>query len=118
MGLRGDYCYGKRMTAVDIARASSESACEVRAITILGATGSIGTSTLDLIKRAPERYRVESISARRNAAALGKSPERPARAMPWSRTQPPMATSKTRFPDLALRRRRAKGIGRSCATPG
>jgi len=44
----------------------------VRGITILGATGSIGASTLDLIKREPGRYRVESISARRNAAALGK----------------------------------------------
>ncbi len=43
-----------------------------RSITILGATGSIGASTVDLIKREPERYRVESISARRNAAALGK----------------------------------------------
>ena len=44
----------------------------MRGITILGATGSIGASTLDLIKRDPGRYRVESISARRNAAALGK----------------------------------------------
>ena len=44
----------------------------MRGITILGATGSIGASTLDLIKREPGRYRVESISARRNAAALGK----------------------------------------------
>lgn len=44
----------------------------VRTITILGATGSIGASTVDLIKREPARYRVESISARRNAAALGK----------------------------------------------
>jgi 1-deoxy-D-xylulose-5-phosphate reductoisomerase len=72
MGLRADSCYGKRMTAVDIVRSSSKSAAEVRTITILGATGSIGTSTLDLIRRAPQRYRVESISARRNAAALGK----------------------------------------------
>jgi 1-deoxy-D-xylulose-5-phosphate reductoisomerase len=61
-----------RMTAVDIIRPNSKAAPEVRSITILGATGSIGASTLDLIKRAPERYRVESISARRNAAGLGK----------------------------------------------
>ena len=60
------------MTAVDIIRPNSKPAPEVRSITILGATGSIGASTLDLIKRAPERYRVESISARRNAAGLGK----------------------------------------------
>ena len=49
-----------------------EPAIDVRSITILGATGSIGASTVDLIKREPERYRVESISARRNAVALGK----------------------------------------------
>jgi len=60
------------MTAVDIARTRSSSIPEARSITILGATGSIGSSTLDLIKRDPGRYRVESISARRNAAALGK----------------------------------------------
>jgi 1-deoxy-D-xylulose-5-phosphate reductoisomerase len=72
MGLRVVYCYGECMTAIDIAHSSSRSAVEVRTITILGATGSIGASTVDLIKRAPQRYRVESISARRNAAALGK----------------------------------------------
>jgi 1-deoxy-D-xylulose-5-phosphate reductoisomerase len=72
MGPRAACCYGKCMTAIDVARSSSQSAAEGRAITILGATGSIGASTLDLIKRAPHRYRVESISARRNAAALGK----------------------------------------------
>ena len=60
------------MTAVDIVHARTRSSADVRGITILGATGSIGASTLDLIKRAPEGYRVESISARRNATALGK----------------------------------------------
>ena len=44
----------------------------MRSITILGATGSIGTSTIDLVKRTPFRYRVEAVSARRNAAALAK----------------------------------------------
>ena len=44
----------------------------MRSITILGATGSIGVSTVDLIKREPDRYRVEAVSARRNAAALAK----------------------------------------------
>jgi len=43
-----------------------------RTITILGATGSIGSSTIDLIKRAPGRYRVEALSARRNSALLAK----------------------------------------------
>ncbi len=41
-----------------------------RSVTLLGATGSIGSSTIDLIKRNPSRYRVEAVSAHRNAAAL------------------------------------------------
>jgi len=75
MGLHADCWYGECMSTVEVARKSSKSSrpsTDVRGITILGATGSIGASTLDLIKREPGRYRVESISARRNAAALGK----------------------------------------------
>src|SRR5512139_127205 len=60
------------MSVPGVAVSKVEPAIDVRSITILGATGSIGTSTVDLIKREPERYRVESISARRNAAALAK----------------------------------------------
>ncbi len=41
-----------------------------RSVTILGATGSIGASTIDLIKRQPERYRVEAVAASRSAGAL------------------------------------------------
>ncbi|MDI3471594.1 MAG: 1-deoxy-D-xylulose 5-phosphate reductoisomerase [Pseudolabrys sp.] len=52
-------------TRVDEARAE-------RRITILGATGSVGASTIDLIRGYPDRYRVEAVSAGRNAAALAK----------------------------------------------
>jgi 1-deoxy-D-xylulose-5-phosphate reductoisomerase len=45
---------------------------DVRSVTLLGATGSVGTSTIDLIKRNPDRYRVEALSAHTNAAALAK----------------------------------------------
>ncbi len=45
---------------------------DARSVTLLGATGSIGTSTIDLIKRNPHRYRVEAVSAHSNAAALAK----------------------------------------------
>ena len=72
MGLHADCWYGECMSTVEVARTSSRPSADVRSITILGATGSIGASTIDLIKREPGRYRVESISARRNAAALGK----------------------------------------------
>ena len=41
-----------------------------RSVTLLGATGSIGTSTVDLIKRNPGRYRVEAVTANRNAGTL------------------------------------------------
>ncbi len=43
-----------------------------RSITILGATGSIGASTIDLIRRHSDRYRVEALSARRNAGKLAE----------------------------------------------
>jgi len=42
----------------------------VRTISVLGATGSIGSSTLDLIKRNRDRYRVEALAAGKNAEAL------------------------------------------------
>jgi 1-deoxy-D-xylulose-5-phosphate reductoisomerase len=60
------------MTAPGLARAKPPPVAAVRRVTILGATGSIGASTIDLIKRNRERYGVEAISARRNAAALAK----------------------------------------------
>ncbi len=39
-------------------------------VTVLGATGSIGTSTLDVIARHPERYRVHALTAHRSREAL------------------------------------------------
>jgi len=61
------------MTTAGLARSKPNEAAALRRITILGATGSIGASTIDLIKREPARYRVVAISARRNAAALAKA---------------------------------------------
>src|ERR1035437_5302124 len=59
-------------SSTGLARSKPLMATAVRSITILGTTGSIGASTIDLIKREPTRYRVEAISARRNAAALAQ----------------------------------------------
>ncbi|WP_372611494.1 1-deoxy-D-xylulose-5-phosphate reductoisomerase [Halomonas sp.] len=42
----------------------------LRGVTILGATGSIGTSTLDVIARHPTRYRVHALTACRSREAL------------------------------------------------
>jgi 1-deoxy-D-xylulose-5-phosphate reductoisomerase len=43
-----------------------------RRITVLGATGSVGTNTLDLLKRNRERYVVEAITAHSNVELLAK----------------------------------------------
>ncbi len=43
-----------------------------QSICILGATGSIGTNTLDVIRRHPERYHVFALTANQNADLLFK----------------------------------------------
>jgi len=42
----------------------------MRSITILGATGSVGASTLDLIRRNRDEWRVVALTAKRHAGAL------------------------------------------------
>jgi 1-deoxy-D-xylulose-5-phosphate reductoisomerase len=44
----------------------------MRSISILGATGSIGASTLDLIRRNPEDWRIEALTAQSNVAQLAR----------------------------------------------
>ena len=41
-----------------------------RSVTILGSTGSVGCSTIDLIERNLDAYVVEALPARRNADLL------------------------------------------------
>jgi 1-deoxy-D-xylulose-5-phosphate reductoisomerase len=41
-----------------------------RRVTVLGSTGSVGCSTIDLIKRAPDDFAVEALTAGRNVALL------------------------------------------------
>ena len=43
-----------------------------RTVTLLGATGSIGSSTVDLLRRNPTGYRVEAVTAHRNGGALAR----------------------------------------------
>ncbi len=55
-----------------------------RTITVLGATGSIGASTTDLLKREPGRYRVEAVTAAKNAKALAARARTRMRGwLPW-----------------------------------
>ena len=44
----------------------------MRTVTILGATGSIGQNTIDLIARAPGEYAVEALTGARNVARLAQ----------------------------------------------
>nr|WP_295827729.1 1-deoxy-D-xylulose-5-phosphate reductoisomerase [uncultured Azospirillum sp.] len=43
-----------------------------RSVTILGSTGSVGTQTVDLVSRDPERFPVEALTANRNVALLAR----------------------------------------------
>ena len=48
----------------------------MRSVTILGATGSIGTSTLDLVERAPDAFRVEALTAHSDVGKLADAARR------------------------------------------
>ncbi len=52
--------------------AKIEATAAPRRVTLLGATGSIGSSTIDLLRRDPARYEVEAVTAYRNGAALAR----------------------------------------------
>ncbi|MGF7177079.1 1-deoxy-D-xylulose-5-phosphate reductoisomerase [Azospirillum doebereinerae] len=47
-----------------------------RRVTILGSTGSVGTQTVDLVSRDPERFPVEALTANRNVALLADQAKR------------------------------------------
>jgi 1-deoxy-D-xylulose-5-phosphate reductoisomerase len=44
----------------------------LKGLTILGATGSVGVSTLDVVERNPDRYRVVALTANRNDELLAQ----------------------------------------------
>jgi len=59
------------MSAVPL-RNGKAAATGMRKVTVLGATGSIGDSTMDLLRATPERYQVEALTANSNVAGLAK----------------------------------------------
>src|SRR3954463_12810765 len=63
--------FGEFMSAVPL-RNNKAAASAVRTVTVLGATGSIGDSTMDLLRSARDRYQVEALTAHRNVPALAK----------------------------------------------
>jgi len=71
MDRRADcWCGDIMMASKPIAAGEGIQVVAERSLTILGATGSIGASTIDLVKREPHRYRVEALTANKNAVAL------------------------------------------------
>jgi len=59
------------MSAVPL-RNNKATASAVRTVTVLGATGSIGDSTMDLLRGARDRYQVEALTANSNVEGLAK----------------------------------------------
>jgi 1-deoxy-D-xylulose-5-phosphate reductoisomerase len=64
-----------------------------RRIAILGATGSIGRSTLDLVERSPERFEVVALTAQSNVEALADAARRTGAKLA-------VVADETRFEDL------------------
>jgi 1-deoxy-D-xylulose-5-phosphate reductoisomerase len=60
------------MSAVPFARPEGASRAREMSITLLGATGSIGASTIDLVQSQRDRFRVEAVTAQRKAGPLAK----------------------------------------------
>ncbi len=89
-------------------------------VTILGATGTIGVNTLDVIARHPQRYRVVALTAHRNVERLAEQ---------CARWQPPFAVmaDPERAEELRRRLRRvapdtevlagSEGLVRVCELP-
>jgi 1-deoxy-D-xylulose-5-phosphate reductoisomerase len=65
-----------------------------RSVTILGATGSIGSSTLDLIEREPDRFEVMALTAHSDVAKLAEIARR-------TRARLAVIADDKRLPDLA-----------------
>src|SRR5215470_9438081 len=60
------------MMHLPVARAERTTAAQRRRVTILGATGSIGASTADVVKHEPDLYGVEAVASGGNALQLAK----------------------------------------------
>src|SRR3546814_19787185 len=59
------------MAVTEFHRAANPKAAP-RRVSVLGATGSVGCSTVDLLQRNPDRFSVVALTAHRNAALLAR----------------------------------------------
>src|SRR3954453_8626721 len=71
MASAAGFWFGEKMGAVPL-RNNKAAASDVRTVTVLGATGSIGDSTMDLLRGARDRYQVEALTANSNVEGLAK----------------------------------------------
>ncbi len=65
----------------------------MKTVTILGATGSVGGSTLDLVEREPDRFRVHALTANRDVTGLAAAAIR-------TRARIAVVADETRLDDL------------------
>src|ERR1700741_70652 len=66
--------FGEAMSAVPL-RNNKAAASAVRSVTVLGATGSIGDSTMNLLRASRDRYRVEALTGNNNVEGLAPVPK-------------------------------------------
>jgi 1-deoxy-D-xylulose-5-phosphate reductoisomerase len=59
-----------------MALTASESSTAPRRVTVLGSTGSVGCSTIDLLEREPEIYDIEALTAHSNVERLAEQARR------------------------------------------
>jgi 1-deoxy-D-xylulose-5-phosphate reductoisomerase len=71
MALAAVLWFGEIMSAVPL-RNNKAPLADARTVTVLGATGSIGDSTMDLLRGARDRYQVEALTANSNVEGLAK----------------------------------------------
>src|SRR3954447_15979873 len=61
--------FGEFMSAVPL-RNNKVAASAVRTVSVLGATGSIGDSTMDLLRASRDRYQIAALTAHTNVQGL------------------------------------------------
>jgi 1-deoxy-D-xylulose-5-phosphate reductoisomerase len=71
MALAAVLWFGDKMNPVPL-RNNKAASATARSVTVLGATGSIGDSTMDLLRGARDRYRVEALTGNSNVQGLAK----------------------------------------------
>jgi 1-deoxy-D-xylulose-5-phosphate reductoisomerase len=64
--------FGETMSAVPLRNNKTAVAAAKRRVTVLGATGSIGDSTMDLLRGARDHYSVEALTGNSNVRGLAK----------------------------------------------